>query len=375
MPVFCNLLWPEREDARNAPRGDIELGFCQQCSHIYNLVFDAELMAYDQAYENSLHFSPHFQSYASTLAQSLVERYDLHGKDIVEIGSGQGDFLRMLCALGNNRGVGFDPSYVDEPSDDDGPNLTFVRDYYSEQCASYTVDFIYSRHVLEHLEQPQNLVTILRSIQASKERSTKQAEIVVFTEVPNADFMLEHTALWDVIYEHFSYFGHLSLTRLFGDQGFRILRLDTTFGDQFLCLEASPDQGDTTAVATQMPTLAEMHDAVSEFTQNSMALLAEWRTRLDEIRKSGQRALVWGAGSKGVTFLNLLSRDGPIEYVIDINPRKQGMYIAGAGQRIVPPAFLQEYAPDVVLIMNRNYAEEIAEMAAAMGLEPEYWFV
>ena len=44
MPVFCNLLWPEREDARRAPRGDIELGFCRQCGHIYNLAFDAGLM-------------------------------------------------------------------------------------------------------------------------------------------------------------------------------------------------------------------------------------------------------------------------------------------------------------------------------------------
>ena len=357
MPVFCNLLWPDQEGARNAPRGDIELGFCQQCGHIYNLVFDAELMAYTQAYENSLHFSPRFQSYASGLARSLVERYDLYDKDIVEIGSGQGDFLRMLCALGDNRGVGFDPSYVAEP-DDAGPDVTFVRDYYSEQYADYPVDFIYSRHVLEHLEQPRKLVAILRSL----------PEIVAFIEVPNADFMLAHTALWDLIYEHYSYFGHLSLSRLFGDQGFRILRIDTTFGDQFLCLEAAPDQGDAPHQPQQPPTLTEMNDAVSRFAHNSRALLAEWRERLDEIKRSGRRAVVWGAGSKGVTFLNLLSRDGPIEFVVDINPRKHGMCIAGAGQAIVPPDFLREYAPDIILIMNRNYAEEIAQMVAAIGL-------
>ena len=365
MPVFCNLLWPDQEGARNAPRGDIELGFCRQCGHIYNLVFDAELMAYIQAYENSLHFSPRFQSYASDLARSLVERYDLHGKDIVEIGSGQGDFLRMLCALGDNRGVGFDPSYVAESTDDAGPDVTFVRDYYSEQYADRPVDFIYSRHVLEHLEQPRKLVAILRSL----------PEIVAFSEVPNADFMLEHTALWDVIYEHYSYFGRLSLSRLFGDQGFRILRLDTTFGEQFLCLEATPAQGDASHHPPQMPILTEMNDAVSRFAQNSRALLADWRERLEEIKRSGRRAVVWGAGSKGVTFLNLLSRDGPIEFIVDINPRKHGMCIAGVGQTIVPPDFLREYRPDTVLVMNRNYAEEIAEMVDEMGLEPEFLFV
>jgi hypothetical protein len=370
MPVFCNLLWPDQEGARRAPRGDIELGFCRQCGHIYNLVFDADLMAYTQAYENSLHFSPRFQSYASDLARSLVERYDLHGKDIIEIGSGQGDFLRMLCALGDNRGVGFDPSYVAEPAADTGPDVTFVRDYYTEQYADHPADFIYSRHVLEHLEQPRELVETLQS----------RPEIVVFSEVPNADFMLAHTALWDVIYEHYSYFGHLSLSRLFSDQGFRILRLDTTFGGQFLCLEATPDQDAASLeggerLRQQTPTLAEMGDAVNRFAHNSRALLAEWRERLEAVKRAGRRVVVWGAGSKGVTFLNLLSRDGPIEFVVDINPRKHGMTIAGAGQAIVPPDFLREYRPDVVLVMNRNYAEEIAEMVGEMGLEPEFWFV
>ena len=212
MPIFCNVLWSQQDAARSAPRGDIELGYCQQCSHIYNLVFDAKLMAYNRAYENSLHFSARFQSYASGLARSLVERHDLYNKDIIEIGSGQGDFLSMLCALGHNRGVGFDPSYVNESTDHQRTNVTFIRDYYSEQYADYPVDFIYSRHVLEHLEQPRNLVAILRSIQS-------QTGVVTFTEVPNATFMLEHTALWDVIYEHYSYFGHLSLSRLFSDQG------------------------------------------------------------------------------------------------------------------------------------------------------------
>ena len=67
---------------------------------------------------------------------------------------------------------------------------------------------------------------------------------------------------------------------------------------------------------------------------------------------------MWGAGSKGVTFLNAV-RDEGIEYVIDLNSHKHGRYIPGTGQRVVPPAFLQEYRPDVVLVMNPIYHNEI----------------
>src|SRR5215813_2478046 len=97
VPVHCNLHWSSRETALNAPRGDIRLGFCDTCGMIYNLAFDPRRMGYTPAYENSLHFSPRFQAYAQELATRLLERYRLRGKNIIEIGCGQGEFLSMLC--------------------------------------------------------------------------------------------------------------------------------------------------------------------------------------------------------------------------------------------------------------------------------------
>ena len=68
---------------------------------------------------------------------------------------------------------------------------------------------------------------------------------------------------------------------------------------------------------------------------------------------------MWGAGSKGVTFLNMIDSRYQIEYVIDINPRKHGKYIPGTGQKIVSPEFLREYIPDIVIVMNLIYENEI----------------
>ena len=133
VPIYCNLLWATRVRALEAARGDIELGFCRNCGYVYNVAFEPDLMDYTQAYENSLHFSPRFQTYAEDLARRLIESYGLYNKDIIELGSGQGDFLRLLCDLGGNRGLGFDPSYV--PEQDPGVEagqVRFIRDYYSQ---------------------------------------------------------------------------------------------------------------------------------------------------------------------------------------------------------------------------------------------------
>ena len=58
-----------------------------------------------------------------------------------------------------------------------------------------------------------------------------------------------------------------------------------------------------------------------------------------------------------------------IEYVVDINLRKHGMYVAGTGQGIVAPEFLQDYHPDLVLVMNPIYRQEVQQRLESMGVK------
>ena len=367
IPVHCNLLWTTRDEAIQAPRGDIRLGFCGRCGHIFNLAFDPTLMEYTQEYENSLHFSPRFQSYAEALAARLIERYDLHGKDIIEIGCGKGDFLRLLCELGGNRGVGFDPSYVPEPdADATAERITFIRDFYSARYASYHADFICCRHVLEHVQFPRDFLTTVRRAIGD------QSGIAVFFEVPNALFTLRDLGIWDLIYEHCSYFSPSSLSRLFASCEFDICDLAETYEGQFLCIEALPGDGLVDSRRDPQDDSAEAGCDVAPFADRYRSKVRNWRRHLGQMARAGQRAVVWGAGSKGVTFLNALETQGRIAYAVDINPRKQGMYVAGTGQQIVPPEFLRDYQPDVVIVMNPVYEDEIRQFTGGLGLTPGF---
>ena len=60
-----------------------------------------------------------------------------------------------------------------------------------------------------------------------------------------------------------------------------------------------------------------------------------------------------------------------IEYAVDINPHKAGTYLAGTGQQVVAPRTLIEYRPDVVIVMNPIYCNEIQSSLSQMGLAPE----
>ena len=364
IPVLCNILWPSKEEATSVRRVDITLAFCSHCGHIFNPNFDPALMDYSQVYENSLHFSPRFQQFAETLAMELVARHALHDKTIIEISCGKGDFLQMLCAVGSNRGYGFDPSYVGDLTVQAGTGkITFIQDFYSEAYANYPADFLCCRHTLEHIEEPNAFLRMVRA-------TIGEQQLPVYFEMPNALFTLRDLAIWDFIYEHCGYFSADSLRYLFQQHGFQVTDVQPTYEGQFLYIEALPTtQGDVVLPNAGGSNLA---DDVDDFTTRYQQKVATEAAKLAEIREAGQKAVIWGAGSKGITFLNVMQTQGIIDYAVDLNVRKQGMYITGSGQQIVAPDFLQTYQPDVIIVMNPIYMDEIQQMTADLGIKARF---
>jgi len=366
VPMMCNVLWPTRQAALSAPTGNIHLGFSPSSGHIFNTVFDADLLDYDQSYENSLHFSPRFQRYAEWLAADLIERYQLRGKTIIDVGCGKGDFLRLICQMAGARGVGFDRSYEPTLEDALNPQVTFIQAFFDEvQDDRYHGDMICCRHVLEHIADPVGFLMDIR--QALHQRD----DAVVFFEVPNALYTLRDKGIWDIIYEHVSYFTPNSLVRAFTTAGFDVLRVDETYGGQFLTIEArATDHIPGSAISTPLSG-AQLAGLVRDFADVYHHKFDEWCSRLDAFAVTGKQVMVWGSGSKGVTFLNVLHTQDQIAYVVDINPRKQGKFVAGSGQQIVAPQFLREHPPQVVIVMNPLYREEIVATLAELGLEAD----
>ena len=80
---------------------------------------------------------------------------------------------------------------------------------------------------------------------------------------------------------------------------------------------------------------------------------------------------LWGAGSKGVTFLNIADPAKAIGTVVDINPRKQNQHVALTGQKVVAPEALRGIKPDVIFVMNALYTKEIAATLERIGVKAE----
>ena len=365
VPVHSVLLVRTNEEAVNFPLGDIKLGFCEACGFIYNQVFNPNLLNYSAEYEETQGFSPTFNAFHKRLALDLIDRYDLHEKKVIEIGCGKGEFLTLLCQLGNNWGIGFDPAYVPARNVSDiKDRITFVEDFYSEAYAGHQGDFVCCKMTLEHIEKTAEFIGIVRRSVGDR------SDAVIFFQIPNATHILEDLVFWDVYYEHCSYFSKGSLARLFRSQGFDVLSLWTDYDNQYLMIEAKPSLGTPRPALEDEESPAELKGKVQAYADRIQEKLAAWRSALKALNTAGRRVVLWGGGSKAVAFLTTLGIGGEVACAVDINPFKHGTYLAKTGHEIVGPEYLKEYKPDVVIVMNPVYHNEIKRDLAKMGLTP-----
>lgn len=367
VPVNSCLSLQTRDEALAFPRGDISLAFCETCGFIFNAAFDESLLEYSERYDPTQAFSGTFNRWHLKLAESLVERYGLQGKRIIEIGCGKGEFLTMLCELGANSGIGFDPAV--DPERTRAPakgEAKFVQDFYSEKYADQQGDFVCCKMTLEHIAPTADFMgTVRRAV-------GDDPNTVVFFQVPDVLRILEERAFWDVYYEHCNYFSAGSLARLFRRAGFSVQAVGRDYDDQYLMIDCRPADGtDESAPLSEEDDMGVLRRLVDDFSNRLPTTLDDWRNRIRGFRDEGKRVVIWGAGSKGVAFLTTLGLDETdVEFAVDINPHRHGQFMATTGQEIIGPDRLTSDAPDVVIIMNPIYREEIEVDLRKLGLEP-----
>ncbi|HVS67302.1 MAG TPA: class I SAM-dependent methyltransferase [Mycobacteriales bacterium] len=363
VPVNSCLLVDSSREARDFPRGELMLTFCQACGFVFNPVFDPRLAEYSPRYEETQGFSGHFQEFARQVAERWITRFDIRGKDVVEIGCGKGEFLSLMAELGDNRCIGIDPGAVPERLvDPPRGRVTLIPDFYGEEHAGLPADVIVCRHTLEHIAPVRDFLLKIRQVIGDR------TDTVVLFELPDVQRVLSEVAFYDVYYEHCSYFSMGSLARLFRRCGFDVMDVDLAYDGQYILLEARPTEGSAApGTLPQEDDMADLVKGVDNFAFGFERLVRLWRDELAKAAARGARIVLWGGGSKAVSYITNVGADS-VSYVVDINPYKANKYIAGSAVRVVGPDHLEVEPPDLVVVMNPVYADEISAELDRRGI-------
>ncbi|MEQ8558141.1 MAG: class I SAM-dependent methyltransferase [Henriciella sp.] len=364
VPTNSCILFSTKEEALACKTGEMRLCHCPDCGFIFNAAFTQELTEYSGRYEETQGFSPTFSKFHTNLAKRLIERHDIHGRNVMEIGCGKGEFLVLLSQLGENTGIGVDPSAIPERLEgvEGAERVTLIPEYFDPSHCAREPDFLCCKMTLEHIT---NTAQFIRQI---RDGLTEGGGTTVFFQIPESLRILRHCAFEDIYYEHCSYFTPGSLGRLFRSCGFRVTDISTEYDDQYLTIEAVPGfGGEMLEIEDDLDEIASL---VETFPKRVEAAKHDWQGVVDAAKGRGETVLLWGSGSKAVSFLTSLGLGDKVDHVTDINPNRHNHYMPGTGQRIVPPAELAEIKPDLVIVMNRIYEDEITADLKALGLSP-----
>jgi len=329
LPVFQNKMFPDGASARACPEGDVILVQDLETGLIFNAAFDAARLTYDADYQNEQACSVFFQRHLDDVKE-IIERY-FCGKPLIEVGCGKGFFLEYLRKSGYQI-TGIDPSY-------EGDNPNVIKDCF-DISLGLSAEGIVLRHVLEHISNPLDFLSAIAIANGGNGQ--------IYIEVPCFDWICLNRAWFDVFYEHVNYFRLADFHRMFGT----VYESGHVFGGQYLYVVAD--------MATLRKPFFEKKDRISfpiDFLANIERLAASAK---------GVRNAIWGGASKGVIFALYMQREGVnIDLVVDINPAKQGCFLAGSGLRVSTPdeALMLLETGDNIFVMNSNYYQEIAEQS------------
>jgi SAM-dependent methyltransferase len=360
VPVHDTVVLSTAEQALAFPTGELRLAVCRTCGLVQNTAFDAALLDYGSAYEESQSHSPRFARFTAELVARLVAAHDLTGGSVLEVGCGKGDFLAELCRATGGDGLGFDPVFDPSRHDDPAARWRVLPRRFGPEDTGREADLVVCRHTLEHVPDVAELLGLL------VRTAGRRPGAAVYLEVPDVLRVLREGAFWDVYYEHCSYFTAGSLADLSMRCGLVVDRLELVFDQQYLALEGR-------AAAPAVPDRSHVPDllaAVERFRREVEAVRGRWRQVFDAHADRGDEVVVWGASSKAVGFLTTLAAaDGPpVRRLVDVNPHKHGRYLPGLAQPVVAPEDLRSDPPALVVAMNPVYRDEIRADLDRLGV-------
>ncbi|MCB0475713.1 MAG: methyltransferase domain-containing protein [Flavobacteriaceae bacterium] len=326
------------KNGESSKEGDFLLKKFGSFGFVQNILFDESIIDYDEKYQNNQSISTIFQNHMNSVYQLLKTNFP-KGSKLVEVGCGKGSFLDIVRIDGHFQYKGYDKTYE---GDDEN-----IEARYLVHSDTMEADVVVLRHTLEHIKEPYLFLKFLCNVFINK-------ETYIFIEVPQFGWIEENNIIFDFTYEHVNYFNKESLCSLFsqvdgygdlfaGQYQYCLARLNSLVGSEWTSFNEEAKWSDF-----------DFNEYVEKFRSNVTPLY------------NFERIWVWGGATKGVLFLKHLSDLFPeifckVVGVVDINPKKQGLFTPSTNIEIVPPSrlFFNSQNGDGVIVMNPNYIDEV----------------
>ena len=343
----------------------LHLRLCEECL----LLQIPALITPEENFTEYAYFSSYSDSWvhhAEVFVKDTVARLGLgEGSFVVEVASNDGYLLQHVVAAGVPC-LGIEPSVnVGEAGRERGvPTMTAFLDQATAEDVRQThgpADLVVANNVYAHIPDLRGFTASLRGLLAD--------DGWLSIEVHHALNLVTLGQFDTVYHEHFQYYTVLSAMRSLASGGLTVVDVELlpTHGGS-IRLWARPDAAAGGPSRQLSEVLAEeeaagLHhvDGYLQLRPQAEAIRQELLRFLLDCRERGLRVVGYGAPGKANTLLNYCGiRSDLLEYTVDRNPYKHGMFTPGTRIPVYDTAMIAKDRPDVVVLLPWNLEEEIA---------------
>jgi SAM-dependent methyltransferase len=361
LPLADGLL---REEDLSAPEGryPLDVAFCGACSlvQILETVPPEVLFCRDYPYYSS--FSDALLEHSRRNVESLIAERGLHEESlVVELASNDGYLLQYFA----ERGIpvlGIDPA--------EGPaqvavdkGIPTLREFFTQNMAAglrsegKCADVVIANNVLAHVPDLNGFVEGIRIL-------LKEDGVAVI-EAPYVKDLIDHCEFDTIYHEHLCYFSVTALVELFKRHGLSLNRVERypIHGGSLRLFVGKNKDVDATVVQhlqDESQRAVTRLDYFEDFASRVVSIRTALLEMLRDLKSRGKRVAAYGAAAKGAVLLNFaIIGTEVIDFVVDRNVHKQGLYMPGVHIPISGPERILEEMPEYVLLLAWNFRDEI----------------
>jgi hypothetical protein len=331
------------------------------------------LIAADDIFSHYAYFSSFSDSWvehAREFVDGAVGRLGLGpGSFVVEVASNDGYLLQHVVARGI-RCLGIEPAAnVAEAAMAKGvpTEVLFLGEETGRDVAARhgSADLVAANNVFAHVPDIVDFSKGLRALVADRGR--------VSIEIPHLLRLIEGNEYDTIYHEHFSYLSLLTTQRVLAEAGLTVVDVEelSTHGGSLRTWSTptesagAPSDAVARVLAAEAAAGLDTLDGHAGFAESVSRVRDDFVEFLVAARREDKRIVLYGAPGKGNTLLNHCGvRPDQVEFAVDRNPFKHGMYLPGTHIPIHPVERLDEARPDYVVIMPWNLRTEITAQLA-----------
>lgn len=342
------------DNLEKLPTFPLKLNLCKNCFHLQlSHIVNPDLLFRNYLYVSGT--SDTLRKYFEWFVNFVVEYSNVKNGSVLDIACNDGTQLDYFKNYGWDT-YGIDPS--ENLFEESSKNHNIICDYFTHSHYNRKFNVITAQNVFAHNETAKEFLENCYELMND--------DSLLFIQTSQSE-MINNNEFDTIYHEHLSFFNINSFNELTKRTKLHLIDVIKTpvHGISYVFVLSKKKINNflvNNLISVEREKGLLSYDTYDNYRKNVLEIVETFTNSINQYRKDGYKIIGYGAAAKGMTFLNFANVK--MDYIIDDNPLKQGLFTPGNNTEIKSIDFLNDYNNNdkiVFVPLAWNFFKEIKE--------------